>query len=374
MADARGLRRTGRTWLALAAAVTLAAATAGQALASPLLPQALALLASDIGARDAEGNPRPGCPVLPTALGDDEYERLLANSPSRGVLLRLTDVDHREDTDEEAVPRESYLYALPPAALRDWLVPGPEVRAAVAAVDRVVLELDLSDATVFDSLQAMARQPLPGPSGRAGRLPALPDELEAALQGALDAACLAPPPTWRPELRALSLLAGQMRAEGHDPGHAIAGSIADLAESLGKPLSALETPERQLAPLLGDGPGEVAERVRQALDAVARPETLATLRRAEDGWDSAVLSELNLFERRCNCRQTALERRLWTDLEARNSALAEQIAALHRRGTRVFAALGALQLSGQAGVAALLEGQGFQVEWVAYPRRPPSSP
>ncbi len=341
--------------------------------ASPLLPQAVSILAAEIGAHDADGQPRPGCPALPVALGDEEYEQLLASAPSRGVLLRIWHPQIHVGDDESAA-RESYLYALPPLAQRDWMVPGPEVRAAMTAVDRVLLELDLGDSTVFDSLQAMARQPLAGPTGTPGRLPELPEPLAKALDRALADACLDPPSTWRPELRALALLNGLLRAEGQDPGYLIAGSIADLAEALGKPVAALETPERQIAPLLADTPGSVAERVRETLDAAARPETLAALRRIQIGWDESVLGELANFERRCNCRQSAFERRLWGDLEARNSTLAEQIAAQHRNGTGVFAALGALQLTGTGGVVALLEAQGFLVQWEAYPGRPFATP
>jgi uncharacterized protein YbaP (TraB family) len=346
--------------------------------ASPLLPQAASILQVDSGARGPDGQARAGCPALPTPLADDEFEQLRLETPSRGVLLRIWDpaVPGRPAADGDpdiAPPLESYLYALPPAALREWMVPGPEVTAAMTAVERLLLELDIGDAAVFDSLQALARQPLPGPSGTPGRLPVLPDKLAQSLQAALDAACLSPPADWRPELRALALLTGLMRGEGHDPGYAIAGSIADLAESLGKPVSALETSERQITPLLGDSLPEVADRVAQTLEAATRPETLASLRRMQQGWDESVLPELTLFERRCNCRQSLMERRLWIDLEARNTGLAEQIAAMHRRGTSVFAALGALQLTGSGGVIALLEAQGFQVHWEGYPRRPPAT-
>jgi uncharacterized protein YbaP (TraB family) len=267
--------------------------------------------------------------------------------------------------------RESYVYALPPIALQDWLVPGPEVQAAMAAVDRVVFELDLGDAAVFESMDALARRPLVSdPTGRS-TLPSLPPELALQLQQALTAACLEPPADWRPEFRALALLTGLMRRDGHEPAYSIAGSLADLAVTMGKPMSGMEAPERQLAPLLGDSPEDVAERVRLALDAATRPETLAALARMQDGWDSAVLSDLRLFERRCNCRQTAFEQRLWRDIEARNASLAEQIAAIHQRGSAVFAAVGALQLTGNGGVIALLEAQGFQIQWASYPRRPP---
>jgi uncharacterized protein YbaP (TraB family) len=267
--------------------------------------------------------------------------------------------------------RESYVYALPPVALQAWLVPGPEVQAAMAAVDRVVFELDLGDAAVFDSMDAMARRPLSTAESGRPMPPRLPPELALQLQQALSAACVDPPADWRPEIRALALLTGLMRREGHEPAYSIAGSLADLAVAMGKPMAGLETPERQLAPLLGDSPEDVAERVRLTLDAASRPETLAALARMQEGWDDGVLGELRLFERRCNCRQTAFEQRLWRDIEARNASLAEQIAAIHQRGSAVFAAVGALQLTGGQGVIALLEAQGYLVQWASYPRRPP---
>ncbi len=386
----------------LAGLLALAGCLGSGATASPLLPQAVSLLHADIAARDADGNPRAGCPSLPSALSDMAYEELLASSPSRGVLLRITHPDHRSalpvavpdpsPADEagepgeagEAVPdaadppvedeapmRESYVYALPPIALQAWLVPGPEVQAAMAAVDRVVFELDLGDAAVFDSMDAMARRPLSLSESGRPTLPRLPPDLALQLQQALSAACVDPPADWRPEIRALALLTGLMRREGHEPAYSIAGSLADLAVAMGKPMAGLETPERQLAPLLGDSPEDVAERVRLTLDAASRPETLAALARMQEGWDDGVLGELRLFERRCNCRQTAFEQRLWLDIEARNASLAEQIAAIHQRGSAVFAAVGALQLTGGQGVIAQLEARGYQVQWASYPRRPP---
>ena len=384
-------------WSALTTLLIALAVPAVQA--SPLLPQAVSLLHADIAARDASGQPPEGCPALPEALSDWAYEDLLASAPSRGVLLRMTHPDHHglaaptepmtspdastdagsepdvelagDPVEAEAPLRESYLYALPPIALQAWLVPGPEVRTAMAAVDRVVFELDLGDAAVFESMDALARRALASAdNGRPG-VPRLPPDLAQRLQQALAAACLEPPADWRPEIRALALLTGLMRREGHEPAYSIAGSLADLAVTMGKPMSGMETPERQLAPLLGDSPEAVAERVRLTLDAAARPETLAALARMQDGWDSAVLSDLRLFERRCNCRQTPFEQALWRDIEARNTALADQIAAMHQRGGTVFVALGALQMTGGGGVIALLEAQGFQFQWMSYPRRPP---
>jgi uncharacterized protein len=46
--------------------------------------------------------------------------------------------------------------------------------------------------------------------------------------------------------------------------------------------------------------------------------------------------------------------------------LADSIAALHRGGERVFAAVGALHMFGPQGLPALLAARGFEVERVAF--------
>ena len=52
--------------------------------------------------------------------------------------------------------------------------------------------------------------------------------------------------------------------------------------------------------------------------------------------------------------------------DARNPAMAERIAALHGEGRRVFAAVGALHMTGAQGLPRLLRERGFTVERVVF--------
>ena len=71
------------------------------------------------------------------------------------------------------------------------------------------------------------------------------------------------------------------------------------------------------------------------------------------------------YERWCECAKTADDRALLAALnDERNPALAERIDALHREGQRVFAAVGALHMTGPQALPALLRARGFTVERV----------
>ena len=91
-----------------------------------------------------------------------------------------------------------------------------------------------------------------------------------------------------------------------------------------------------------------------------------TVGRLAAAWERGDLAELGDYERWCDCiadeDDRAQMRRLNDD---RNPALADGIETLHREGGRVFAAVGALHMTGAKALPLLMQQRGFTVQRVA---------
>jgi hypothetical protein len=86
-------------------------------------------------------------------------------------------------------------------------------------------------------------------------------------------------------------------------------------------------------------------------------------------WERGDLEALEDYPRWCECAHDEAERALLRRLnDERNPHLARGIAELHLRGRRVFAAVGALHMTGPQALPRLLQAQGFSVERVAFGR------
>lgn len=90
-------------------------------------------------------------------------------------------------------------------------------------------------------------------------------------------------------------------------------------------------------------------------------------------WASGDLAAIADFERWCECATTEAERAALQSLnDARNPALAAGIAKLHSQGLRVFAAVGALHMTGPQSLPLLLSQAGFAVERLRFVPAPAS--
>jgi len=340
--------RAGLARLALAAWLALPLAVAAQGLAQPASSPAPAPSAASPEASAVRSCPPEAAPFDPA-----ELQQAARNARDRGLLWRI-----------EKNGRTSWLYGTVHAAERGWMFPGPKVREAVMASDRVALELDLLDPKVMQALQAA----MVAPPGAAPLPPALAQRLAAHAE----AACMAPTlARLRPELQVATLVGQSARTSGVDMAYGIDAVIAGMAKAGGKPIVALETPEQQIRLLTSDDPARTAAAVESALDQLdggQAQRSIATLTRA---WADGRLNTLQTYPQWCECLATEAEQAEYRQLvDARNPAMARGIAAEHAAGHTVFAAVGALHLVGTQGLPALMAKQGFRVQRVEFAAPP----
>jgi uncharacterized protein YbaP (TraB family) len=304
-------------------------------LALPLLPGAL--LAAPAASQ---------CPPLPQASG--------APAADRGVLWEL----HKDG-------RRSWLFGTLHVGRPDWARPGPQLAAALASSDVLALELDPAQAL---PPAAAASQPAAA---------ALPAALRTRLAAAADRACLPPDALagLPPVLQATVLSLLDARWLGLDPSYAQEHLLAMLARQRGLPVVALETVALQTSALQDGSPEHMQALITQTLDQIEDRRSRAVMARLAGAWEAGDLPTLESFERWCDCAPTESDRAFLQRLnDGRNPALAEGIAARHASGQRVFAAVGALHMTGPASLPLLLAQRGFEVRRVPLPRPTGAAP
>ncbi len=286
------------------------------------------------------------CP--PPAPTPSPAQLAAAARQDRGVLWRI-----------ERDGRVSHLYGTLHVGKAEWVQPGPAVRAALAASDVVALEIDPADPALGE---------LAAPAGGAAPLP---PALQARLARATAAACLpeaalaALPPT----LQGVVLTLMEARWLGLDPALAQEQALAHQARAAGRPLVALETVALQKQVLVPADPAEAETALAGTLDEIESGRGRAVLERLAVAWAAGDLATLERYEEWCGCVDGADARAAMRALnDDRNPAMAARIDTLHREGKRVFAAVGALHMTGPQGLPKLLAERGFAVQRIGPPR------
>jgi uncharacterized protein YbaP (TraB family) len=291
----------------------------------------------------AAGNACP--PPLPQARAQDPAR-------DRGLLWRITRDGH-----------SSWLFGTLHVGKPAWARIGPRVSAALQASDLLAVEVDPGDPALQQELAE------PGPPL------VLPAALQARLDRAYQRACIAPSSlaALHPLLQATTLTVLEARWLGLDAAYAqehvlLARSRAEDRVPARRVL-ALETAAQQKSALL---PGDPAEALNTLADSLTQLEDRSgrrVLARLAKAWERGDLHTLSTYEAWCECATTDDERAFMRRLnDERNPALADGIAAQHGTGLRVFAAVGALHMTGRAGLPLLLAQRGFRVERIAFGR------
>ncbi len=298
-------------------------------------------------AGSARGQAAPACPPQAQPPTPQQLQAAAARARDRGLLWRIT----RDG-------RTGYLYGTIHVGTLDWAFPGPQVRAALMASDTLALEIDVGDAQM-----AARMQPPPGAVA-----PTLPPALHERLARQIDAACVprALLASQHPVLQALTLTVLSARWQGLDPAYAQEFVLSGMARAAQRRVVSLESPESQMAALVPRDAAGAERMVTQMLEQLEQGGTRRVVARLADAWARGDLVAIGDYERWCECvagdEDRAQMQRLNDD---RNPALADGIEALHRDGRSVFAAVGALHMTGAQALPALLQRRGFAVERVA---------
>ena len=294
------------------------------------------------------------CPPPAAAPSPAQVQAELRAARDRGLLWRF-----------ERDGRVGWLYGTVHVGRLAWAFPGPTVGAALRAADTLALELDLSDpgfAPQLADAAAWLRQ-----REAAWGLPEALRLRLSALAGTacVNAAALAGQPLL---LQALALSVLSARRDDLDPAYSQEATLAGFARATGKAVVSMETPLAQFEALLPTGATDAEQVLNDTLDRLADGRARAQMVRLAGLWERGDLAELGRFERWCDCVPGAADHeRLRRANDARNPALAERIAALHGQGRQVFAAVGALHMTGPQALPGLLAERGFQVQRVVFP-------
>lgn len=310
---------------------------------------ALGLLLGTAQARDATS-----CPPAPQMPTPAQIEAAQRQARDHGFLWRVSKGG-----------RSSYLFGTLHVGKLDWAFPGPLLRDALAAVDTLAVEVDLTDPALA---RAMAGAAAPAASPTA----ALPDATRERLRRQFAAVCLDEKllAGVHPMMQAITLTLLNGRWEGLDAGYAQEITLGTHARARALPIVSLESAAAQLELLLPSDPRELQRLLTQTLDQLEQDRVRPVLRRLAAVWEGSRLAELERYEQWCDCADTAEDRALLQRLnDARNAPMADRIEGMHRDGKRVLVAVGSLHMTGAQGLPRLLAERGFRVERLL-PREP----
>jgi uncharacterized protein len=278
------------------------------------------------------GGARPG---LPAAVERD-----------RGLLWRVT----RDG-------RSSWLFGTLHVGKPAWRRFGPQLTAALRASDVLALEIDPADPALLAALAELQPASL------------LPESLQARLDRAYARACISREAmaTLHPVLQATTLTVLESRWLGMDPAYAMEQLLASQVRANGRRVVSLETVAQQKALLVPDDPVEALATVEQSLAQLEDRSARRVIERMALAWERGDLAALEDYAAWCECAVSDADKAAMRKLnDQRNGPLATGIEAQHRQGRRVFAAIGALHMTGAQSLPRLLEQRGFKVERVHF--------
>ncbi len=260
--------------------------------------------------------------------------------------------------------RDSYLFGTLHVGRLAWSAPGPRLMQALRDTDLVALELDpLDPQTSRGFALAMERVAMPQR--------ALGDAVRQRIQRLAERACL-PAQVLQgqhPLMQVMQLTVLEARHERLEPFFAQEVMLSLAATRMKRQVLSLETPAQQVAALLPPDASHLGEDLDRALRQIEEGRARTVLRRLAQVWEDGDLQALRDYAAWCDCQHDEHDRATFARLnDQRNAHLATRIAELHARNLKVFAAVGALHMTGPLALTLLLEQQGFRVERVVLSR------
>ena len=333
----------------------LAAAMVTASAALLLAPPALARAAS--APQDASSAAaRVDCPPVPREPSAEQLQAALQAARDRGFLWRVSKGG-----------RDSYLYGTIHVGKLDWAFPGPRVREALEGSETLALELDLTDPEVLAQLSRSMK-----PDATRGTRFQLPPAAQQRLARQAQLACVGPDVLsgQHPVMQAITLTVLAARHDGLDPSYAQELVLGGIARSIDKRIVSLESAEMQAGLLVPADQKQALAITEQTLTQLEKGQARAMLVKVARVWDESDLDELSSFEQWCGCADSEAERQFLRRVnDERNGPMAERIDALHTGGRTVFAAVGALHMTGPRGLPQLLQQRGYTVERIRFTPR-----
>lgn len=284
--------------------------------------------------------PAPAAPLQAAAPRDD--------APRRGALYR---VRQRGQT--------AYLFGTIHVGQQDFFPLEAEVRAALAAASKLVMELDVRESGLFQSALEQHARYRPG-DGIANHLDAASlARLERALRAA--GIGLESVAHYKPWLLANLLVGRELERHGFQSGHGVEAYL--LAAAPDKTVLGLESADYQLSlfDAMNDGQQE-----RYLLENLAELESGDALRKSRgliDAWSSADSAKIEaMLLELTSGDSVSSDFMLRTLLGRRNPQMAATIEHIIQDDKIAFVGVGLLHLVGAGGVPQLLMQRGYQVE------------
>lgn len=315
-----------------------------------LTPFALLLAAALMAptAAFAQASDKAACPPQAAQPTPEQIRIASQQAKDRGMLWRIS-----KDG------RTSYLFGTIHIGKLSWGFPGQQVRDALTAADTLALEIDVSDAAVMSRLTPP----------KSAATPKLPDALRKRLDKQISAACIPAEAiaSQHPVMQAMALSGLDARWVGYDLAYAQEFFLAGFAQSAKLTVVGLETPELQMEALLPTTDSDALELISRTLQDIEDGKTRRMADRMAQSWEAGKLDDLANFEQWCECVKDDKDRAFYKRInDARNPFLADRIAALHGGGKKLFAAVGALHMTGDQALPKLMAARGFKVERVAF--------
>ena len=288
------------------------------------------------------------CPAWPVAPTPEQLQQLSATAQDRGFLWKISKQGH-----------DSWLYGTLHVGKLAWVMPGPAIIDALRTSEFIALELDISDPATNQKLAELSHR-------GAGHIP---ESLKARVKQQLDSVCL-PATTMNelsPEMLFSTIEVLSARRQGLEIAYGVETVLAGYAHASKKTVIALETPESQMAALQGDSAAVDPQDIVDSLQQLESGHSARVVGHLAQAWSEGKIAELEQYPSWCQCLDTASQRMEFKKLlDDRNGPLADSIDALHRQGKMVFAAVGALHMTGDKGLPALLKQKGYTVSPVIF--------
>jgi uncharacterized protein len=251
--------------------------------------------------------------------------------------------------------RTSHLYGTMHVLPQSLAIPGEKTMQALARSDITAFEINILDQSLVNQLQE--------------RVQNAPNTMQVNAQQALRIKQLSEklctvmltdkPWPWSYQYVQLSL------AEARNIGlEAVFGReviLALLANNLQKTIVSLESPQVQ-AEVLTLGWDIPTATLNKYLDDLENGNASRIMRRMMDMWANHQLEKLENIDEWCDCKDDPAQKRLLVQLnDSRNPSIASEIDRIHRSGKTIFAAVGALHMTGQASLPKLMAQKGYRV-------------